>query len=341
LRARQPALLIPTCPQQLELIPSSSTLYILDLGLRASQTTSTADKQGLKYASITVTIDSQSQPNHPVRGNVPSTSTSQPDAALEHVYPADIARLSATDRSARRGRSTTPTASTSLIPSTRARHELEEDSDEPSYTAHSSSPTARSYLHPSSSSRYSPSSRLNHPRDTDPDTTRAKKRPRIDSLSSVTSVERTLLHEDSFASTTNENTTMRLHESENDTTPSVSLDSLAGAGPSTSSIPISSKHNGVTKTNGFSAPYTNGNSKTRISDGLAEHPPDRGRSAISRVSLPGSTLYDDSYVDREEFVRLVIQSLRDVGYMYVFIFFVCFCPVKVTASSLSANLLLR
>ncbi|VDB82854.1 unnamed protein product [Peniophora sp. CBMAI 1063] len=32
------------------------------------------------------------------------------------------------------------------------------------------------------------------------------------------------------------------------------------------------------------------------------------------VSLPGTTLYPDSDVDREQFVRLVIQTLRDVGY---------------------------
>lgn len=37
-------------------------------------------------------------------------------------------------------------------------------------------------------------------------------------------------------------------------------------------------------------------------------------AAIGTVSLPGTHLYDDSHIDREEFVRLVIQSLRDVGY---------------------------
>ncbi|KAJ7286113.1 WD40 repeat-like protein [Mycena rebaudengoi] len=38
-------------------------------------------------------------------------------------------------------------------------------------------------------------------------------------------------------------------------------------------------------------------------------------SSVARVTLPGSALYDDADVDREEFVRLVIQSLRDVGYI--------------------------
>lgn len=42
-----------------------------------------------------------------------------------------------------------------------------------------------------------------------------------------------------------------------------------------------------------------------------------GKAAVTRVNLPGKMMYDDSYIDREEYVRLVIQSLRDVGYMYV------------------------
>jgi hypothetical protein len=39
---------------------------------------------------------------------------------------------------------------------------------------------------------------------------------------------------------------------------------------------------------------------------------------ISRVSPPGSTLYPDSTTNREEFVRLVIQTMKDIGYLYVF-----------------------
>lgn len=38
---------------------------------------------------------------------------------------------------------------------------------------------------------------------------------------------------------------------------------------------------------------------------------------IQRVNLPGTRLYDDSCIDREEFIRLVVQSLRDVGYLCV------------------------
>jgi hypothetical protein len=45
----------------------------------------------------------------------------------------------------------------------------------------------------------------------------------------------------------------------------------------------------------------------------------RSRSPVARVELPGATIYDDSYIDREEYVRLVIQSLRDIGYMCVLV----------------------
>ena len=103
---------------------------------------------------------------------------------------------------------------------------------------------------------------------------------------------------------------MRLTDNDADSTLSVSPDKSPEAGPSTFSI--SNGHNGVSKGNGVAVPYTNGSSKASMSDG---HRLEKQRESISRVSLPGTTLYDDSYVDREEFVRLVIQSLRDVGYM--------------------------
>jgi hypothetical protein len=35
---------------------------------------------------------------------------------------------------------------------------------------------------------------------------------------------------------------------------------------------------------------------------------------ITRVSPPGDMMYEDSSIHREEFVRLVLQSLRDIGY---------------------------
>ncbi|KAE9409438.1 WD40 repeat-like protein [Gymnopus androsaceus JB14] len=40
-----------------------------------------------------------------------------------------------------------------------------------------------------------------------------------------------------------------------------------------------------------------------------------GKGALARVNLPGHLLYEGSNVDREEFVRLLLQSLRDVGYI--------------------------
>jgi hypothetical protein len=43
----------------------------------------------------------------------------------------------------------------------------------------------------------------------------------------------------------------------------------------------------------------------------------RSKAPVARVELPGATIYDDSYIDREEYIRLVIQSLRDIGYMCV------------------------
>lgn len=74
------------------------------------------------------------------------------------------------------------------------------------------------------------------------------------------------------------------------------------------STPEPGPSNGYTATNGFT---TNGSA----SNGVAVKRHDKG--AVAKVSLPGSTLFDDTHVDREEFVRLVIQSLRDVGYACV------------------------
>ncbi|KAF8319378.1 WD40 repeat-like protein [Clavulina sp. PMI_390] len=57
------------------------------------------------------------------------------------------------------------------------------------------------------------------------------------------------------------------------------------------------------------------------SPGLSQPP--RGRTValplqraitIARVSPPGTMMYEDSGVSREEYVRLVLQSLRDIGY---------------------------
>ncbi|KAF9558038.1 WD40 repeat-like protein [Agrocybe pediades] len=105
---------------------------------------------------------------------------------------------------------------------------------------------------------------------------------------------------------------MRLTESECDSTLSMTPDSSVLPGPS--SMPGGSSDSmGVTNghTNGF-GPTANGTSANGavMGNGVSKH----GKT-VATVSLPGTTLYDDSFVDREEFVRLVIQSLRDVGYI--------------------------
>ncbi|PPQ72113.1 hypothetical protein CVT24_002424 [Panaeolus cyanescens] len=92
------------------------------------------------------------------------------------------------------------------------------------------------------------------------------------------------------------------------------LDSPLSTSPDTSALAGPSSGNGVSKgyTNGFSS-SSNGTSAgvTQTSNGT------RHGKSITTVNLPGTTLYDDSFVDREEFVRLVIQSLRDVGYLLI------------------------
>ncbi|KAG2158482.1 WD40 repeat-like protein [Suillus bovinus] len=104
---------------------------------------------------------------------------------------------------------------------------------------------------------------------------------------------------------------MRIPESDNQSNLSSSYDFVPEAGPSC--VTLASHSNGINKENGCSAPLSNGttsNGSSTMGNGLAKH-----NSSITRVSLPGTTLYDDPYLDREEFVRLVIQSLRDVGYI--------------------------
>ncbi|KAG6856377.1 hypothetical protein H0H87_005142 [Tephrocybe sp. NHM501043] len=81
---------------------------------------------------------------------------------------------------------------------------------------------------------------------------------------------------------------------------SSSPDSIAHAGPS------SDHANGLS--NGFTTKVaTNGTTSNGV------HP--KNGKVVARVALPGTTLYDDTPIDREEYVRLVIQSLRDVGYI--------------------------
>ncbi|KAJ7172204.1 WD40 repeat-like protein [Mycena filopes] len=99
----------------------------------------------------------------------------------------------------------------------------------------------------------------------------------------------------------------------------------AVAGPSSVPLDHQGPSNGHLNGNGFAAVTngTNGASGVNIAgNGVQKHNGHSKQSSatshslsVARVTLPGSNLYDDSEVDREEFVRLVIQSLRDVGYI--------------------------
>ncbi|EIN07189.1 WD40 repeat-like protein [Punctularia strigosozonata HHB-11173 SS5] len=102
---------------------------------------------------------------------------------------------------------------------------------------------------------------------------------------------------------------MRLSERDDESllsiSPSMANDAFAGPStPSTSANPGTS--------NGHSNGHTNGASTSGLKEGFSVR---KSGKSVTRVSLPGKTLYDDSLVDREEFVRLVIQSLREVGYI--------------------------
>ncbi|KAH9928530.1 WD40 repeat-like protein [Epithele typhae] len=110
---------------------------------------------------------------------------------------------------------------------------------------------------------------------------------------------------------------MLAHDGDGDSALSASLDSPVGPGPSAAPGPGPfNGHKIVAKTNGCAPPpFTNGTARSSSSGELDGFVAERSRRPVARVSLPGSTLYEDSHVDREEFVRLVIQSLRDVGYM--------------------------
>ncbi len=109
-----------------------------------------------------------------------------------------------------------------------------------------------------------------------------------------------------------------------------SFDSEAFAGPSsvesddllTGSTSLPSASNGHSaRSNGNGALVTNGSSSGLKQQTLYTSPGTvQGRpveKSIAPVNLPGTRLYTDAPIDREEFIRLVVQSLRDVGYMYV------------------------
>jgi len=149
-----------------------------------------------------------------------------------------------------------------------------------------------------------------------PDTelSRPRKRQRIDSLSTRDSTSTSLTHLDhSLRVIPSPLSDMRIPESDNHSNLSTTYDSAPEAGPSCVTLDKASHSNGLCKENGYTTPVSNGttsNGSPSMGNGVAKR-----SSSVKRVFLPGTALYDDAFVDREEFVRLVIQSLKDVGYM--------------------------
>ncbi|TFK76226.1 WD40 repeat-like protein [Pluteus cervinus] len=128
---------------------------------------------------------------------------------------------------------------------------------------------------------------------------------------------------------------MPVSEADHNPRLSVSSDTLSHAGSSYISIPSSfpSSSSSSSPGMGLSIPgpsnghSANGNGFSSTGPALTNGATGNGNvtangngtqkhavKSITRVNLPGTTLYEDSTIDREEFVRLVIQSLRDVGY---------------------------
>lgn len=97
---------------------------------------------------------------------------------------------------------------------------------------------------------------------------------------------------------------MRVPVNDHDSDSFVSSDLHPEAGPSSMTTTSKNGHGTNGTTNGFSG--------TPVANGVMKH----GKPPVSKVKLHGTTLYEDSHIDREEYIRLVIQSLRDVGYMY-------------------------
>ncbi|KAF8211925.1 WD40 repeat-like protein [Mycena galopus ATCC 62051] len=113
---------------------------------------------------------------------------------------------------------------------------------------------------------------------------------------------------------------MRYPGSEQAETSSTSPDEVAG--PSSLGLDHTGPSNGHLNGNGFttiangaSAVGTTGNGVQKPNGYSKQSSATSPPLSVARVTLPGTSLYDDSDVDREEFVRLVIQSLRDVGYI--------------------------
>ncbi|KAL5511801.1 hypothetical protein ACEPAH_5019 [Sanghuangporus vaninii] len=157
----------------------------------------------------------------------------------------------------------------------------------------------------------------------------ARKRPRLDDHTSTRPYLYNLTHPPS-PTLSKPLQTMRLVENDNSDQRPVSLDSdspLTNITPRdmSASDGLSTLAASQVATNGNSFNLTNGGGSAirdvavPVANGRKHSKsPDASRSAphvIPRVHLPGTRLFEESCIDRQEFVRLVIQSLRDVGYL--------------------------
>ncbi|KAJ7085797.1 WD40 repeat-like protein [Mycena belliarum] len=113
---------------------------------------------------------------------------------------------------------------------------------------------------------------------------------------------------------------MRFPESEQADESPASLDAIAGPSslgrdhPGPSNVHLNG--NGfAASTNGAFVGNAAGNGVQKQNGHSKQSSAASHSLSVARVTLPGSSLYDDSDVDREEYIRLVIQSLRDVGYV--------------------------
>ncbi|TRM62529.1 WD40-repeat-containing domain protein [Schizophyllum amplum] len=97
---------------------------------------------------------------------------------------------------------------------------------------------------------------------------------------------------------------MRLPEHDSTDSLSASPDSAATLGPAGVS-------NGAGPSNGLKKGLATNGATALAGNGAAVAK--RGK-LVARVDLQGKPLYSGSYVDREEYIRLVVQSLRDAGY---------------------------
>lgn len=79
--------------------------------------------------------------------------------------------------------------------------------------------------------------------------------------------------------------------------------------------PVKNGHVKALSNGSTNGPATNGSLSPRLEVSNEKIP--RFSTSITRVEPPGTTLYSDSTVNREEFVRLVLQTLKDIGYVYV------------------------